>query len=79
MHPRRCALHRLESTQPLGVLNLTVHDSSDKCSLLLIMCVDAPGSTTKSLSAGLFEVVGVDIPFRLTKILKKNWSDLLSF
>ena len=36
--------------------------SSKLYSFLLIMCIDAPASTTNSRSSGLFEVTGVDIP-----------------
>ena len=31
-------------------------------SFLLIMCIDAPESTTNSHSSGLFEATGADMP-----------------
>ena len=50
-------------SQHVGFLDLfTVPISSELNSFLLIMCIDAPKSTTNSRSTCLFEAIGVDMP-----------------
>ena len=44
---------------------------------LLIMCIDAPESTTNSSSSGLLEVTSVDIPFDFTKNIKRGFVRIL--
>ena len=57
----------------VGVLDLlTVHNWSELKSFWLIVCVDAPESTTNSHPSGLFEVTSVDI--HLTSPGTKNRS-----
>ena len=52
--------------------------SSELDSFLLIMCIDAPESTTNSLSSGLFEATGVDITFASPGISNVVLSEFLS-
>ena len=40
------------------------------------MCIDAPESTTNYRS-GLFEVTGVDLPFDLTRNIKRSFVRIL--
>ena len=54
------ALHRSQSTGGSGPFFVSI--SSEQKSHLLVMCIDAPESTTYSRTSGLFEAMGVDLP-----------------
>ena len=62
LHLSVCSQHFCEGSGPF----YCVHLSPELKSFLLIMCIDAPESTTNSRSSGLVEV-GAGIPFF-------NWS-----
>ena len=75
--PRGCALHRLQSTS-VGVLDLfTVSISPELNSSLLIMCTDAPESTTYSRSSCLFEV-GAGITFGFKWRIERSFPEFLN-
>ena len=63
------------SQYPVGVLHLLNKSISSelKFFFLLIMCIDAPESTTKSRSSGLFELTGVDIPLTSPENRKRSF------
>ena len=61
--PRWCALSRLAVSATMVVLNFEkVSNSPVLSSFLLIMCIDAPESTTTSRSSALFEMGANNTP-----------------
>ena len=41
------------------------------------MCIDAPESTTNFRASGLFELIGVDIPFDFTNNIERSFVRIL--
>ena len=78
MPPRGFALLRLQSTLLLVIWTfLTVSISPELQSCVLIMCIDAPESTSNSRSSGLVEV-GAGITFASIRVLNVVPSEFLS-
>ena len=71
--PRVCALRRLQSTLLQGFWTFLLSIILSLILFLLIMCIDAPESTTNSSSSGLLEVTSVDIPFDFTRNIKRSF------